>query len=220
MDGATSCGPNAARCHALAAIVTDVVLTLARERAVDGYVALDDIERIADLVRRGTITLDEALRVHEEKCRKEYSRPKGTIGARSNPFQRLMVRPFETLLTEDPPVLLRGHLENYFEYLGHVFGPRIEKFERHCRAIVQALLVIHGNNLTWDHYYVDPRTAKTLDTALKVLTHSLHTPEGQRLWYGCMSRPAGDLPTPPMAGLDRILQTLLETGRGFAAAAD
>ncbi len=217
MDQPSECTA-AIRCHALAATITDLVLTLVRDRAVDGKVALDDIDRIGDLMRRGTITLDEALKAHEDRCRKHLLQPKGNVGARSNPFQRLMVRPFEQLLAGDPAVLARPYLANYFEYLEHAFGKRLDNFERHCRGIIQALLVIHGNNLTWDHFYADPRTVKTLAAALQLMVHSLHTPEGQRIWYGCMARPVGDHPTLPARTIDEVMSMLMHTHRGLSAA--
>ena len=217
MDRPSECA-SAVRCHALTVIVTDLVLTLVRERAVDGKVSLDDIDRICDLMRRGTIPLDQALKAHEESCRKHLLQPKGNVGARSNPFQRLMVRPFEQLLVGDPPALARPYLANYFDYLGHAFGKRLDHFERHCRGIVQALLVIHGNNLTWDHFYADPRTVKTLEAALKLMTHSLHTPEGQRTWYACMARPVGEHPTLPAGRVDEVMSMLQHTHRGLMAA--
>ncbi len=211
---------SAIRCHALTATVADLVVTLARERAIDGVVSLDDLERIALLVRRGTITLDEALRAHESGCRQHMLKPKGNVGARSDPFQRLMVRPLEQLLAGDPPPLPRPYLAHYAEYLGHAFGKRRDHFERHCRAIIQALLVVHGNNLTWDHFYGDPRTVKALHAALQVVAHHLQSLEGRRIWYALMARPAGDLPALPLARIEEVMTLLLNTHRGLAVAAD
>ena len=102
-------------------MVVKVATALLREHAVDGKLDLADVERILDLIGRGTMSLDEAFRLQEEKCTKEHSRPKGNVGARSNPFQRLMVRRFETLLTGSPPgtppAFPRPLLANYFEFL-------------------------------------------------------------------------------------------------------
>jgi hypothetical protein len=208
----------ATRCHEVAAIVTKVVMALVRERAVDGQVSLEDIERVVQLLNRGTIALDETFRHHQELCRHDHTRPKGNIGARSNPFQRLMVRPFEHLLSGEHTVLQRAYLPHYFEFLEHALGERFEAFERHSRAIIQALLVVHGNNLTWDNFYADQRTIKTLHGALKVLAHYLGSAEGQRVWHGCMVRPAGDLPAPTIPQINQIRHALLETAHGLAAA--
>ena len=212
--------PGGRRCFGMAVLVADTVLTLARERARDGMVSVDDIERIAGLMRSSGMVLDTVLRGQEDRCREEFTRPKGNVGTRSNPFNRLMVRPFEALVSGDPPVLARPYLENYFQYLGFAFENRLEGFERHCRAIVQALMVVHGNNLTWDHFYADPRTLKTLGTALKVLLDGLQSPDGQQLWYACMSRPAGDLFTPTIDKIDMVRTVLVETHRGLCAKAD
>lgn len=205
-------------CHEMAMVVTDVIMTLAREKARDGAVSLGDIERIAQLVSGGTMLLDSAYARQEEACRKDHSQPKGNIGARSNPFQRLMVRPFEHLLAGESAVFQRGYLNNYFEFLEHAFEKRLEPFERHCRAIIQALMVIHGNNLTWDHFYADGRTVKTLNGALKLLTAYLSGHEGQRVWHACLVRPTPEIPQPSITQVDQIRLALLETARGLAAA--
>jgi hypothetical protein len=199
-------------------MVVKVAVALLREHAVDGKLALADVERVLDLIGRGTMSLDEAFRVQEERCTKEHSRPKGNVGARSNPFQRLMVRPFETLLAGNPPVFPRPLLANYFEFLDNAMGTDKEPLERDCRAIIQALLVVHGNNLTWDHFYSDSRTLKLLHGALKRLTHVLSTPEGQKEWHGLMSRPVGDTPAAAVEQSNQLRQALLETHRGLSAA--
>lgn len=216
----TSCANGGAkrRCHDMAVIVTDVILTLARERAADNKVDLHDLERIAALISGGSMVLDVAYMRQEESCRRFHQLPRGNVGARSNPFHRLMVRPFEHLLMGDES-LPRGYLPNYFEFLGHALGKRMEDFERHCRTIIQALMVVHGGNLTWDHFYADSRTVKTLHAALKAIRDSL-TGEGRRTWTACMMRPVGDLPAPAPPQVERIRQVLLETARGLETAAE
>jgi hypothetical protein len=204
-------------CHSISAIVIDIVHALLLERAVDGKVDIGDVDRLLGLVRRGTVSLDSAYRLQEDKCRKEHSRPKGNVGARSNPFQRLIVRPFEHLLSGEHPVLARPVLANYFDFIAHALDHEREGLERDCRAIIQALLVVHGNNLTWDHFYSDPRTLKCLHVALKTVIRVLASAEGQRQWHHLMSRPVGDHAA-TLAQLAQISDALLETHRGLSAA--
>jgi hypothetical protein len=211
-------GRETRRCHDMAMTVADMIITLAREKAKEGAVALSDIERIANLVGGGTMLLDGAYAKQEEACRKVLMQPKGNIGARSNPFQRLMVRPFEHLLAGQEAVFQRGYLNNYFEFLEFAFEKRLEPFERHCRSIIQALKVVHGNGLTWDHFYADPRTIKTLHGALKLLVAYLSDHEGQRVWHACLIRPTPEMPQPAIGQIDQIRTALLETARGLAAA--
>jgi len=210
--------PGRRRCHEMAVVVTNVIMTLAREKAQNGVVSLDDIGRIAALVGGGGMLLDSAYGKQEELCRKDHHQPQGNIGARSNPFQRLLVRPFEHLLAGECAVFQRAYLSNYFEFLEHAFGKRLEPFERHCRAIVQALMVVHGNGVTWDHFYSDQRTVKTLHGALKVVTHFLAGHEGQRIWHACLVRPTVAMPQPSVTQVDQIRQALLDTAHGLAAA--
>jgi hypothetical protein len=215
MDASSCSGSRA--CHAISAIVVDVVQALIRERAVNGKVDVTDLERMLSLVRRGTLSMDAAFLAQEDRCRKEHSRPKGNVGARSNPFQRLMVRPFEHLLFGSPPPFPRALLPNYFDFLDRAAAAEQAAWEQICRAIIQALLVVHGNNLTWDHFYSDDRALKTLRTALNRIGRLLTTADGAQLWQKYMMRPVGDHPPPTAAQLKEVRQALLETQRGLSS---
>lgn len=204
----------------MAMIVTDVILTLARENASDGMVALSDLERLVALIRGGGMVLDSAYLYQEDSCRKFHQIPRGNVGARSDPFQRLMVRPFEHLLAGENQELSRAYLPHYFEFLDRALGKQREVFDRQCRSIVQSLLVLHGNTLTWDHFYADARTAETLQAALKLLVDYLGSAEGQQIWLACMMRPVADLPQPSLAQVTRIRQVLRDTAKGLETAAE
>lgn len=205
------------RCHELAAVVTNVVMALAREHAAGDLVSLADLERICALVQKGTISLDDAFRRHAETCRQEHARPKGNVGARSNPFQRMMVRPFETLLVGADAPFPRHYLPNYFDFLEKALGDHLGKYEDQCRAIIQALLVVHGNNLTWDHFYADQRTLKAMTAALGTIARVLGTPEGHKVWHTCLVRPLGEHAAPSIPGTEQIRRSLLDTARGLSA---
>jgi hypothetical protein len=205
-------------CHAVSNVVLNVTMAVLRDHAIDGKVNLSDVERILMAIGRGTMSLDEAYRAQEDRCRKEHSRPRGNVGARSNPFQRLIVRPFESLLAGETPVFPRPYLANYFTFVTHAIGEEREALERDCRAVIQALLVVYGNNLTWDHFYSDPRTLRLLHKALKLVTHTLASANGLKIWHHLMGQGAGDLPPPPLTSTNQIRELLLETHRGLSAA--
>lgn len=213
----TTSPANVRCCHSISNTVIKVVMAVLREHAVGGQLALEDVERILALVGRGTVALDESFRVQEQRCIKEHSRPKGNVGARSNPFQRLMVRPFESLLVGERPAFPRPLLVNYFQFLIEAMGRDRDELECDCRAIIQALLVVHGNNLTWDHFYSDPRTLKLLHTALRRISQVLSTPVGQTIWNAHLSLPAGSVPAPTVTQTNQLRQALLETHRGLSA---
>lgn len=210
----TPCANNRA-CHAISSVVLDVVQALLRERSVNGKVDLADVDRLIALVRRGPMSLDPAYAVQEERCRAQHSKPKGNVGARSNPFQRLMVRPLEPLLGQ---VLPRPLLTHYFAFIDVALGPAArDELERDCRALIQALLVVHGNNLTWDHFYADSRSTVILRRALAIITSILKQPHGPAMWRNHMGRPQGDTPAPQAEQLKIILECLLQTHHGLAA---
>ncbi|WP_082910922.1 hypothetical protein [Magnetospirillum moscoviense] len=214
---APSCSGSRA-CHAISATVIDVVQALIRDRAIDGRVEVADLERMLSLVRRGTMSMDAAFLAQEERCRKDHSRPKGNVGARSNPFQRLMVRPFEHLLFGNPPPFPRPLLANYFTFIEQALEPERDAWEKVCRAVIQALLVVHGNNLTWDHFYSDQRALKTLGTALTRIARLLSTHDGARHWQEIMGRPLVDHPSATLEQVALVRQALLETQRGLNVA--
>lgn len=211
---ASACSTNRA-CHAISGVVLDVVQTMLRELSVDGKVDLAAAERLIGLIRRGPMTLDSAFAAQEEKCRTQHFKPKGNVGARSNPFQRLMVRPLEPLLGD---VLPRPLLPHYFQFVDAALGPAArDELDRDCRALIQALLVVHGNNLTWDHFYGDARSIKILRRALSIIASVLGQPHGPTMWRKHLGRPLGDVPALGAEQLDRILDTLLQTHHGLAA---
>lgn len=212
----TPCANNRA-CHAISSVVLDVVQALLRERSVNGKVDLADAERLIGLVRRGPLSLDSAYAAQEDKCRAHHSKPRGNVGARANPFQRLMVRPLESLLGE---VLPRPLLPHYFQFVDAALGPAArDELDRDCRAVIQALLVVHGNNLTWDHFYGDRRAIAILRRALSIIAALLRQPHGPAMWRNHMGRPAGDVPALGPQAIDLILDTLLQTHHGLAAPA-
>lgn len=213
----TACA-NGRACHTISNVVLNVAAALLREHAVNGTLKLADAERILELIGRGTMSLDDAFRVQEDKCQTVHSRPKGNVGARSNPFQRLMVRPFETLLAGEAPVVPRPYLVNYFAFVDHALGDDRATIDADCRAVIQALLVVYGNNLTWDHFYSDPRTLRLLHRALQRVVHTLRTAAGLRLWDGVMTRPVAGQPPLLPERTDRVRDLLLETHRGLSAA--
>ncbi|CDL00505.1 conserved protein of unknown function [Magnetospirillum gryphiswaldense MSR-1 v2] len=209
-----SCVNNRA-CHAISSVVLDVVQALLRERSVNGKVDLADVDRLIALVRRGPMSLDPAYAQQEERCRAQHSKPKGNVGARSNPFQRLMVRPLEPLLGQ---VLPRPLLAHYFAFVDVALGPAArDELDRDCRALIQALLVVHGNNLTWDHFYGDSRSTAILRRALAIITSILTQPHGPAMWRNHMGRPVGDTPALQAEPLKTILDCLLQTHHGLAA---
>ena len=217
--GMSSACSSGRACHAISNVVLNVASALLREHAVEGKVSLTDAQRILELIGRGTMSLDDAYRLQEGKCRAAASRPKGNVGARSNPFQRLMVRPFESLLAGEGTVFPRPYLVNYFTFVERALSEERADIEQDCRAVIQALLVVYGNNLSWDHFYSDPRTLRLLHRALQGLAHVLCTAEGQRLWQGLMTRPVAGQPPLDLWRIDQVRDLLLETHRGLSAAA-
>jgi hypothetical protein len=203
------------KCYQAAAIASDVLERLLRETARDGLVKLDDAIKIIRLIGRGTYELDVAFEHQEKKCRAEMAPSRDKASSRNNPFRRMMVRPFETLLNGDPAPYPRPLLTNYFDVLESAYGDKYAEYDRHSRALLQGMLVNHGHNLQWERFYSEPRVAQIMSHAVKRLVRYLETPGGQRSWLTAMSRPAPTGLRPSAEQVGMVQQTLAHTARGL-----
>jgi len=210
-----TCTGSGQSCYKVAAVVTDLMERLLRETAEGGMVRLDDALKIMKLVGRGTYELDLAFDAQEKNCRQGFGPQRDKASSRNDPFHRLMVRPFETLLSGDPAPYPRPFLGNYFEVLEAAYGEKYTEYDRHSRAQLQALLVAHGHNLSWDTFYAEARVSQILVHALRRLLRFLETPAGQWVWVQSMSRqiPSGARPTVEQS--DLVREALGYTLRGL-----
>ena len=206
---------NGHKCYQAAAIASDVLERLLRETARDGMVKLDDAVKIIRLIGRGTYELDVAFESQEKKCRALMGPSRDKASSRNNPFRRMMVRPFETLLNGDPAPYPRPLLGNYFDVLESAYGEKYAEYDRHSKALLQGLLVTHGPNLHWDRFYAEPRVTQIMGHAVKRLVRYLDSPSGQRSWLTTMSRPAPTGLRPSAEQVDTVQQTLTHTARGL-----
>jgi hypothetical protein len=216
---AAGCDGKSHRCYQVATIVGDLTERLLREVSRDGTVRLEDALRIMKLMSRGTYELDVAFDAQEKKCRQDLNPTRDKASSRNNPFRRLMVRPFETLLSGDPALYPRPLLANYFDVLEAAYGDKYAEYDRHCKALLQSLLVAHGHNLHWDTFYNEPRVAQILAHALKRLLKYLGTPSGQMAWVQTMSRPTISGLRPSAEQSDKVRETLDHTLRALDMAA-
>ncbi|WP_152427072.1 hypothetical protein [Paramagnetospirillum caucaseum] len=212
---AQSCGAEGRGCYGAVSVVSGVLERLLRETSRDGLVRVEDALKILKLVGRGTYELDVAFDGLEKACRLKFQPGRGKASSRDNPFRRLMVRPFETLLSGEPPSYPRAFLTNYFEVVEAACGDKYTEYDRHSRAILQNLLVAHGHNLVWDTFYAETRTTQVLAHALRRLLRFLETPPGQWVWVQAMSKPSPTGARPSAEQADRIRETLAYTLRGF-----
>ncbi|RAU23298.1 hypothetical protein CU669_03905 [Paramagnetospirillum kuznetsovii] len=211
----TACSDSQKKCYAAATIVSDVLERLLRETARDGMVRVEEAVKILKLVGRGTYELDVAFEHQEKACRQDMQPGRDKASARNNPFRRLMVRPFETLLSGEPAPYPRPLLGNYFDVLEAAYGEKYGEYDRHSKALLQSLLVAHGHNLNWDTFYAEPRVGQIMAHALRRLLRFLETPNGQRAWLTSMSRPAPTGLRPSAQQTDSIREVLEHTLRGL-----
>ncbi|MEW5726506.1 MAG: hypothetical protein AB1918_01640 [Pseudomonadota bacterium] len=188
MGGIGQQPPGARHCYQAGSVLIGLIEALIAERARDGVVEFSEVQRVLKRLQGGTEQLDRAFQMQEDRCRRNLWK-RGDACCRENPFRRLMVRPFETLLTGDPVAFPRHFLPNYFQVVDAAFGDKLGEYEKQCRAVFQTLMVRHGNALSWEDFYADGRTWRILDHALKRLMSFLEGPAGQWVWVQTMSQP-------------------------------
>lgn len=199
------------KCFDVLGLITGLVGTLSREQARDGFLHLDDINRILDMVRDAGSPLVQSFIAQEQRCRAHFRPSVRHATSRNDVFHRLMVRPFETLLEGNNPAFPRCFLPNYFELVEAAFADKFKQYDDRSREIFQDMLVSHGNSLAWDVFFDDPRSRAVLRHALHRLMLYLETPAGQWAWVTCMSRQNMDGAQPSTTQADMILAALRTT---------
>lgn len=211
--------PNTPRrqCFDVLAMMSDVILRLAEERAVNGTVSLDELRRIFEMSKSAGSPLVRAFEIQEGRCRRAFRSSVRHATSRNDVFRRLMVRPFETLLEGDPPAFPRCFLANYFELVDAAFAEKLKDYDERAREIFQDMLVSHGHDLAWDVFFDDPRARAILAHGLNRLMRYVESPAGQWAWLNCMNRYNADGAKPSPEQAETVLGTLRVTARALAA---
>ncbi|HSV28926.1 MAG TPA: hypothetical protein VLL76_05190 [Candidatus Omnitrophota bacterium] len=216
-DNAFAPHPAGHYCQGMARTVLQAASALLIKNSENGVIAIDKARTLLRQLGEAEPDLVRIYAGQEDKCRRQLWR-RFDSSARKDPFRRLMTRPLEVLLEGQPPAFQRASLANYFKVLQNVYAEHFEEYEAQCRAVLHALLVVHGQALTWEEFYADPRTQRILSHALRRLITFLDTPAGQWLWIEVMSQGDGHSKAPSSAEADQVLQALHDTWRGLELA--
>jgi len=206
-------------CLDVLGLFSELVATLAAERARDGQIALDEVYRILALVRGAGSPLSRAMAAQEGKCRHSFKPAVRHASSRNDVFRRLLVRPFETLLEGDVPAFPRSFLPHYFEVVDAALGERGKQYDQRSREIFQDMLVSHGNDLAWEIFFADARARAVLSRVLDRLMRYLESPAGQWAWLTCMGRVNVDGARPSSAQADMVLAALRSTATALGVTA-
>lgn len=177
------------RCFDILTLTSEVISALARERAVDGVLSLEQIEHILDIIKSADSPLQAAMTSQEQKCHRHFRPPpEEDANAGADVFRRMLVRPFETLLEGEHPPFPRHFLANYYEVTQVAFGGKYELYDHLAREIFQDMLISYGSRLAWDFFFDEPRARGLLRHSVTRLLRFIETPEGQWAWLICMER--------------------------------
>lgn len=202
-------------CFDVLSLMSDVILRLAEERAVDGAIRLDDLRRVLEMSKGGGSPLLHAFAAQEARCRRAFRPAVRHATSRNDVFRRLMVRPFETLLEGDPPAFPRCFLPNYFELVEAAFADKLKHYDDRAREVFQDMLVAHGNDLAWEVFFNDPRARAILGHGLSRLMRYVEGPAGQWAWLNCMNRHNVDGAKPTAEQAEAVLNALRVTARAL-----
>lgn len=210
--------PQGARrqCFDVLALMSDVVMRLAEERASGGMLSLDELRRILARAGGAGSPLLRAFELQEARCRRAFRPSVRHASSRNDVFHRLMVRPFETLLEGEPPAFPRTFLANYFEVVEAAFADKLRHYDDRAREVFQDMLVSHGNDLAWDVFFNDARARAILGHGLVRLVRFIESPAGQWVWLNCMNRANVDGAKPTTEQSESILHALRATARALA----
>ena len=139
---------------------------------------------------------------------------------RNEPLNRLLVKPFESMFFEVPPSFERKFLPAYFDAARQLIGNDFAGYDKECRVIIQSLLESHGNQLTWDMVYADPRTASLTRRTIGALAGRTHGARGEARWQQLMIKPAADGALPTKEQVAAVRELLLTFFAKSSAAAE
>jgi hypothetical protein len=165
--------------HALAeTLVLGIFDRLRQEaRELDGRLTLTDLDRLADDFQDKAADLRQAFETAFETYARARERAKH-FQNRQYPFNRLIVRRFETLLAHAPggasrsiespgAGIPRRVLPAFFLALEMMLGPQVhDAYQEHCRAIVERIRAAQGGKFGWPDLYADAEAATLAFDAL------------------------------------------------------
>ena len=176
-------------------------------------VSMDDICRILSDVVKPDHDIANILNSRPPPC-SQINAP-SAFPHRPDPFLRLMVQPFESLLQGDPPLFPRRYLPNYFKVLECAGCDWIDNVRQICIVIHSGLSPTHGIYVDWADYYADPGVRRIQTHSLRNLITYLDRPIGRRLWQGAMQAPIRDGTSPSQEQAQHVWDALHETWRAL-----
>lgn len=170
------------RCRHTAEIAMRAFIDLMREVAVDGRVSLDEVYRIGAAVMAAEGPLTSYYARCESSCERTFAM--ATIEKqRTDFFGRLLVWPFEHLLSQPGSGIERKNLAQFFAAIRMILGEEVhEELRTRCTLIVEC----HRNGeglIDWPGYFEDPESHYILEQILVTVARSFRRWEPRKDWF-------------------------------------
>ena len=172
--------------HALAETVVMAFIDRLRHEAEasGGALTLADLDRLADEFHTKSAALRQAFEQTFEAYGRARERAKFTQN-RKYPFDRLLVRRFESLLARGSGHgIPRRVLPGFFMAVEMMLGRQIlEAYQEHCRAIVERISQAQGGKFAWPDLYADAEATTLAIDALAAMATYFADYDKRARWF-------------------------------------
>lgn len=204
-------GPRA--CKGVAALAVQIVRNLLKDYVQDGVVTAANLERILESVEKGTLALDQVLSAHEASCM--AARRGQRLNARSNPYRRILVRPFEWMFAAGS--MDRKHTAPFFDAAREILGEEMwAAGEAATKELVRGLLAVKGAGMTWEDLYSSDEGAAIMAAHTGALASALTQDGPARRFRQRMKTPAEDGDVLGPLEIDELVGAIVTAAKGLS----
>lgn len=173
--------PEGQHCRHVSGIAVRALLDLVREIAVDGNVAVADVERIAQAILSAGGPLATIYYQQTRTCEDIFNRI-AIERQRRDPLGRMIVHPIAHLL-DTPTGIERRRLPQFLSAMRMMVG---EEAHEQLRARAKALATAHrgpDGMVAWDTLHEDPEAGLILEHVLVLVAKSFTRFDARRDWF-------------------------------------
>lgn len=154
-----------------------------------GYLYLQDIEALGREFHEKLPALQEAFEQSFDKTKREQEQ-KSHYNARSNPFDRIIVKTFSHIMTDESNLfqpglgISRRVLPGFFVALQKMVGDEfLAEKNRVIGSLIDEIMEHNGEAFTWEDVYQTPEAHDAvLDTLIAIALH-FQNPEKRMHWF-------------------------------------
>jgi hypothetical protein len=173
--------PSGQHCRHVSGVAVRAMLDLIKEIAVDGKVAVADVDRIAQAILSAGGPLGTVYYQQTRTCEDVFNRI-AIERQRRDPLGRLVVHPITDLL-DTPTGIERRRLPQFLAAVRMMIG---EEVHEQLRARATALATTHrgiDGMIAWDSFHADPEAVLILEQVLVGIAKSFTRFDARRDWF-------------------------------------